>query len=343
MKPPRDKNEALNLLARAFVVGDQERLRDFVDKGPGYYREIFATYFQNPFLRLTDDERRVLPNMRPAALAKLVEARDEATRSKAPKYVVFCMPKSGSSFVKSALQYALEMPFASLTGFAASGMSSAFGMNGREQEFDEMAIARSVLMYENGFVAQHHTRFTYYLGLQMSLFGLTPIVTVRNIFDCIVSFDDMMIAWRRETAPADGWKADAQFALPAHYPELEPGERYWILARSFGVWLVNFYLSWKRGGPKLSPPPLQIRYEEHVLAPERLADLLASRYAFSEAQRARLSAYVHAPDRTQARLNVGRQGRGAERIPRKVRAFLTDYAAAFRPELDDEDLAYLVA
>lgn len=323
------------------MVDDQLRLRQFLEREPGYYRDIITAYQKNPFLRLTPDEREALSRMQPAELAHLIGARDAATQSSAPKYVVFCMPKSGSSFVKSALQHALGLPFASLTGFAPQGASSHFGMNGREQELDEMAIARSVLSCRDGFVAQHHTRFTYYLGLQMQMFGLTPIVTVRNVFACIVSFDDMMMA-ARSAAVRDAWKADPQFALPEGYAELEADRRYWLLAHSYGVWLINFYLSWRRGRTKLNPAPLEIRYEDHVLAPDRLVDLLGARLQMSDEQRARLGAFAHAPDRSRARLNVGRRGRGAEQLPREVRRFLTDYAEAFRGELGAEDLDYLL-
>jgi hypothetical protein len=342
MKPPKDKDEALRLLARSFVFNEQLKLRRFVDRNEAYYRNILSTYLHNPFLRLTEDERAVAARVQPPELGQLIAIRDAVSRSKAPRPVVFCMPKSGSSFVQSAIKQALDLPLVSLTSFGTPGLSSHFGMNGREQELDELAVLRAVLTSPAGFVAQHHTRYTPYLALQMNLFGLTPVVTVRNVFDCIVSFDDMMVDWRR-TTPGEPWASDAQFALPADYPQRPAEERYAILAPSFGVWLVNFYLSWKRGSGQNHVTPLVIRYEDRVLGPDRLIADLCGHLSLSDAQKARLAGYVAAPDKRQSRLNVGKRGRGLEMIPQKVRAFLTDYAAAFRPELGDEDLAYLVA
>jgi hypothetical protein len=333
--------ESLSRLGDAFLPEEQLRLREGHEKSPAYYEAIRAAYLRNPFLRLTEDEVAVLSASEPEALGQLIAARHAATSSSAPKYVVFCMPKSGSSFVQSALQHALQAPFMSLTSFGSSRQSSNFGMNGREQELDEMALARAVLTSPQGFVAQHHTRYTPYLGLQMKLYGLTPIVTVRNVFDCLVSFDEMMLSWR-QARPRDPWISDAQFALPANYAELDPAARYRLLAPSFGIWLINFYLSWKRGARQGFVAPLGIRYEDHVLAPERLVERLAAQIPMTSEQAARLETFAHNPARTRSRFNVGRRGRGTELVQPAIRAFLANYAAAFRGELSEDDLTYLV-
>jgi hypothetical protein len=333
--------QALRRLEDSYLPEEQLRLREGFERSPAYYAAIRAAYLRNPFLRLTEDEAAVLAKTEPEALGHLIAARDAATRSKTLKIVVFCMPKSGSSYVQSALQHALQLPFVSLTSFGALRQSSNFGMNAREQELDAMALARAVLISPQGFVAQHHTRYTPYLALQMRLFGLTPIVTLRNVFDALVSFDDMMMAWRR-SRPTDPWISDAQFALPANFVDLAPAERYQILAPSFGVWLINFYLSWKRGFGQRLVKPLVLRYEDHVLAPERLVERLTAFIEMRDEQKARLQAFARQPDRTKARFNVGRSGRGREQVPEATRRFLADYAGAFRSELTDEDLDYLI-
>jgi hypothetical protein len=174
----------------------------------------------------------------------------------------------------------------------------------------------------------------------LGLFRMTPIVTVRNIFDCIVSFDEMMLAWRRSN-PSGNWVSDAQFALPANFPELPPEDRYRILAPSYGVWLINFYLSWKRARAQ-GLAPLMIRYEDHVLDPDRLVEALCGHLKLSREQKQRLAEYAHQPDRRRARLNVGRRGRGLELIPERTRGFLAEYAEAFRAELGQEEFDYLV-
>src|SRR5262249_35279753 len=163
----------------------------------------------------------------------LIAARHQAMRPQARRYVVCSMPKSGSSFLKAALEVALPLPAVSLTSFGNTELSSLFGMNAREQELDELALVKAALLNPHGFVAQHHTRYTPYLSLQMRAYGLTPIVTTRNIPDALVSFDDMMLAWRAEAGP-EGWLGDTPFALPRGYADLAPEARIALLARSLG-------------------------------------------------------------------------------------------------------------
>jgi hypothetical protein len=341
MQAPKDKAEALARLERSFIPAEQRQLREFLRHEDGYYADIARTYLKNPFLQLSADEAEVLRAMKPEALGALVAARDAATRSRSPRYAVFCMPKSGSSFIQTSLQRALNLPFLSLTSFGLLSLSSHFGMNSREQELDELALIRAVLTAPGGFVAQHHTRYSTYLGLQMKLYGIQPIVTVRNILDCIVSFDEMMLAWRKGKGE-QAWTADAQFALPSDYPELEPEARYTILAHAFGTWLINFYLSWKRAESQ-GAEPLIIRYEDYVLDKDRLIELLAGHLKMAPEQKERLAAYVREPDQRSARLNVGRRGRGAEKVGEPIRRFLGDYARLFRADLTEEEIAYLVA
>jgi hypothetical protein len=277
--------------------------------------------------------------LRPPTVGHLIAARDAAMRSKSPRYAVFCMPKSGSSFIKSALQAALQLPFVSLTSVGGIRQSSELGMNSREQELDELALTKWSLSCYDGFVAQHHTRYSTYLARQLNLYGITPIVTVRNILDCITSFDDMMLEARMNS---DSWTMDPQFILPENYAKLDRNARYEIITPSYGVWLINFYLSWKRCIHQSIISPLVIKYEDHVLNGDMLIEVLAGYVGMSESQRDRLRDFVHEPDATLSRLNVGRSGRGAATVPEHLQAFLADYAGLFRSELTEDDIRYLV-
>lgn len=327
---------------RSSSPAEQAELREGVRGESDYYSLIATTYFANPFFRLTDDERTALErSLTPPGLRDILRARDAASTSTSPKFAVFCMPKSGSSFVQSALQHALELPLVTLTGIGTGRLNSHYGMNAREQELDEMAIAKAVVMNGRGFVAQHHTRHTAFLALQLRYFGIRPIVTFRNLLDCIVSFDDMMCDWRKAAA-SPAWINDAQFALPANYPELDPKRRYNLLARSYGVWLIQFYLSWMRGVRHEMVSPVILRYEDHVLDPGRFVDTLSGRLALTTEQAQRLLDYAKSPDRAKSRLNVGRSGRGRESAPPEARDFLLEYANHFNDEISDEEVAYLI-
>lgn len=334
------RREAYNRLLRSASPSEQLALREALG-GDGYYRHIRSIYLDNPFFKLVDDEvAHFASRNEDDPLNALILARDTASKSRAPKYAVFCMPKSGSSFVQSALQTALELPFVSMTGAGSGSASSRFGMNAREQELDELAIVKSILTSPDGFVAQVHTRCTPYLARQLAFYGIAPIVTMRNVLDCIVSFDEMMLTWRAGRGE-NGWMTDAQFALPADYSELDDQARYRILARSFGTWLIGFYLSWRRCTQKKLVDPIFLRYEVDVLDPPEFVRKMAEMTRMTEAQIARLADYAQNPDRERSRLGVGVKGRGSRIDPATVDG-LVEYARTFGDELPEAEIRYLI-
>jgi hypothetical protein len=342
METAEAPSSALGRALRTPYPREQMRLREPLRQAGDYMAALRTLYVHNPFFRLTETEAEALTGgAGREPMAGLIAARHRAVSASAPRYVVFCMPKSGSSFLKSALAHALDLPVVSLTCFGNIQLSSMFGMNGREQEMDELALVRAGLVTPQGFVAQHHTRYTPYLGLQMEAFGLRPLVTQRNILDALVSFDDMMLQGRPAHAPT-AWVVDTPFAIPAGYASLEPAARYRIIGASLGVWLVQFHLSWLRAQRQGQVRPLVVRYEEDILDPARLTARLGDAFGLDEAQRARLFDFARHPDPARARLNVGRPGRGRERIPTDVRDALVAYAGAFGDEIPPADVAYLL-
>jgi hypothetical protein len=338
-----DQSRAVDGLVRATDPEVQSRFKDVLRQDPDHYpQRLLEIYLSNPVLRLDEGEVSAIRGVAQSTmLGDLVALRNAAAVSSAPRYAVFCMPKSGSSFIKSALQFSLQLPFVSLTGFTPPAGASMFGMNPREQEIDDLAVLKAAFQYPAGFVAQHHTRCSPYLGRQMEFFGIRPIVTIRNILDCIVSFDDMMRQWRGNGGPKH-WMFDPQFALPLDYERRDAEDRYTVLTHSLGIWLINFYLSWRRGARHGLVKPIVIRYEEEVLAPDRLLQVLTRNFDFDAAQSARLTAFVASPDKKRARLNVGRKGRGEEMLPEHLKAFLASYVALFRGEFSEDEIRYLV-
>jgi hypothetical protein len=341
MKVPKHQEAFLREVMTAGSPKRQRSLRAMI-QGEDYDDHIENAYLMNPFFRLTEEESRTFnEDQDPSAIRRLIAARDAASRATTPKYSVFCMPKSGSSFVRTALQFALNLPVMSLTSFGTPGASSFFGMNSREQEIDELALTKAILKAPDGFISQNHTRYSMYLALQMRTFQITPIITVRNILDCIVSFDDMMMTWRTGQGE-HAWLSDAQFALPMDYTELEAARRFEILGRSFGVWLISFFLSWKRCGRQDLISPIMVKYEEDILDRDRFVELITSHIPMSDFQRERLARYAGNPDRKRARLNVGVSGRGRQAIPEHVVEFLLDHVKVFHGEISEDEMRYLI-
>jgi len=341
MEAERQRVEFLREAVRTASPERQRSLRAMIDydaQDPA----VEIAYLQNPFFVLTEAEARAVwedPN--PSAIRRLIAARDAASRIKATNYAVFCMPKSGSSFTNSALLYALRLPSVSLTSFGTAGASSHFGMNSREQEIDELALTKAILRAPGGFISQVHTRYSMYLALQMRTFSISPIVTIRNLLDCIVSLDDMMMSWRSGLGETS-WLSDPPFALPKTYTDLEPTTRLEVLGRSFGVWLIGFYLSWKRGEAQKLVKPLVIRYEEGILDKDRFVELITGHIPMSDEQKRRLVEYTHNPDRVKSRLNVGVSGRGRQMVPETVVEFLLDHISVFRDEISEDEVRYLI-
>ncbi len=342
MKTTDPAREALDRLLRTPLPKKTHELREALRRAEDYVDALRSIYFQNPLFQLTDEEGQALrAGLGDTPLASLVAARHAAMQPAGRRYIVCCMPKSGSSFLKVALETATQLPPASLTSFGNTWLSSQFGMNPREQELDELALVKTALLHPRGYVAQHHTRYTTYLGLQMVAYGLTPIVTLRNIPDALVSFDDMMVAWRSGPGPKT-WTSDTPFALPLDYAELAPGARIALLARSLGVWMIQFHLSWLRGREQNLVAPLVIRYEEDILDPERLTRRLSETLGLDAAETERLLAFAERPDAERSRLNVGKAGRGRERVPDDVRTFLREYAESFAGEIPAADVESLL-
>ena len=190
-------------------------------------------------------------------------------------------------------------------------------------------------------MAQHHTRCSAYLAFQMKFFGIVPMLTVRNILDCIVSFDDMMLATRAD-GDVQAWAADPQFSLPLNYKDLKAGTRYDLLARSLGIWLVGFFLSWKRCERAGLIAPIRLRYEADILDKDRFVEIISREIPLSEDQLGRLRDYAREPDKTKSRFNVGESGRGRRMIPGHITRFLLEYAVNFRDEITMEELDYLI-
>lgn len=341
LKAPASREECLAAMARTSSVELQLQLRKELPPET-YYADIAELYITNPFFPLTDDEFAYFTRTaRQGHASSLLISREAARRSTTPRYGVFCMPKSGSSFVTTALQAALQLRKVSLTGVGREQVHSTLGMNSREQEVDEFALVKAILTSPAGFVSQTHTRYSMYLGLQISQFGVRPLVTVRNILDCIVSFDEMMRKERRGRRD-DGWLVDAQFALPLDFQDRDDTARYDLLARSFGVWLIAFYLSWKRCARQSYVRPLWVRYEEHVLNTDRLLRLLSQGLNLRPDQFARLHDYLADPDRQRSRFNVGTAGRGRERVPEAAIEFLLSHARLFSAEISEDEVRYLI-
>lgn len=267
-------------------------------------------------------------------LSELVmRARLTVSRSRQPNILVACAPKSASTFIAAALSRAIGVPQVTLatpTFSAASG--SVLGSNLREQETDELAMMRAGLN-GRGYVAQQHIRCTPYLARQMDLYRVKPIVTIRNIFDTLVSLDDMFLKWRSTLRPGNANFFDD--GLPARYTEMEREERFHLLAEANCVWYIRFFLSWKRMEEAGLVRPLWVSYETDFLGDKHELGRKVAAFVGPDLCDADRVAETFADNSggEKLRLNKGVAGRGAD-VPGAVRDKVRTIFSRFAGEAD---------
>lgn len=206
------------------------------------------------------------------------------------------------------------------------------GANLREQETDDLALLRNGLN-ERGYVAQHHIRCTPFLARQIALYGIKPIVTVRNIFDTLVSLDDMLLQWRAVDLP--GNPAFFDDGMPATYTKLDDEARFDMLTDATCVWYVKFLLSWQKCEAAGLVAPLWVSYEDDFIADkERLGTRIADFIGSENADAGQIAAcFADTRNGAALRLNKGVAGRG-DKIPAKTRERIVAICRCYAGEGD---------
>jgi hypothetical protein len=185
-------------------------------------------------------------------------------------------------------------------------------------------------------VAQHHTKGSPYTAQILSAYNFRVIVQTRNVFDILVSADDMLKDWNVSNPKYQG-----AASLPLDFNTLEVKTRYDLLAKGLGIWCINFYVSWLRQR-SMGTKFLHVDYNKDIAADigdklslgKKLSDFLS----LDEMQSQNLKSLFEKDqiDETQSRFNRGVSNRGLE-VPSCVRGYLIDYAKQFSSELDAGD------
>jgi len=306
---------------------------------------IKAVIQNNPLLKL--DAKSLLevfemPSSQVLELSKLSDSlslsRQASMHINNKSLLISAMPKSGSSFFVQLLSQGLDANFVSLTG--TSTRSSLQGANGREQELDELALCKNVLSMKR-FVAQHHMKGTPFLTNLLSNYSIQTIVLTRNIFDQLVSVDDMNMSNPGWLEPFAQWS----MKLPIHYNQLEKQERLEYIAYKVGVWCIDFYLSWvrlKKQGSQHFVVPYERYLSNNSGDKKLLINDLKSYLQLDDKESQKLLALIATDTISQeeSRFNKGVSGRGDE-VPEQAKKFLLKQAKLYKDELTDEDMYLL--
>lgn len=253
------------------------------------------------------------------------------------RILIAAFPKSASSYLSTQLSLGLNLPFRHLT--TSSAYMSQLALNGREQELCELALCRRALD-DVGFVAQHHMKATPYLLSILNQYQVKVILTIRNIFDALISFDDMMMK--------GGWQQpfmQGASKIPLNYSEMKKDKRLILLANSTGIWYLDFYLSWLRL-QQAGSNHLIISYEKHIskntgdkeLLFNDLVKYLNLNPSESTGLRKKLLSDKFSIEKS--RFNKGVAGRGHE-LPSAAKEHLINHAMFFETELTKPHLQIL--
>ncbi len=267
--------------------------------------------------------------------------RIKAKKNLSKKIIVFCQPKSGSTFLTNLIAKSLNLDTQNLNTFAYSPTN--FGINGRNQELCEFALIKSILNTnkKGGFVAQHHTKANMFLINQINFFKFKPIILTRNIYDSLVSLDDFIISGHRHANENKypNFFTNGDEIVPKNYMEFDFEKRLDFLTKFYGTWYVQFYLTWKRMAHAVNDGVCWITYENAILNKKNLETNISEFLNLNKSEISNLRHIFNDPKSIHTRFNKGVSGRG-NKIKDKSKTFLRSYAEYFS-EFDKNDFINL--
>lgn len=216
--------------------------------------------------------------------------------------LIACMPKSGSTFLSNTVSR--------LPNFRKASLVQHYGRV--EQDLD---LAMTLRKNRYDYVAQHHVKYNRNTRLAIEAFDIKPVVLVRNLFDCVISFRDHL--HRESTIAPVAWIGE-DHRLNSD-DELEA-----MIAHLVIPWYISFYVSWQQ-----IPDKLVVNYKEMIGDPSGTIMQIAT-YAGLDISDDQIEQALLLRDEKRDRHNVGQVGRGealsdeSKDIIRRFRSFYPD-------------------
>lgn len=213
---------------------------------------------------------------------------------RAPRIVINCMPKTGSTSLMTILAHLPGMKTAKLYPFSGH----------REQEMSRVCLARAG---KGPLVAQIHCKYSSHTAELLTRFKLSQVLLRRDLFDVCVSLRDHILndkdRWPIESSPT------LQFDVPP--ATLDEEELLVYICRVAMPWYINYHVGWRS-----RPGYLALRYEDMIRDMHgTVAEVVA--YAGAGFSDAEITQAIDAASKRPTRRNVGVAGRGRT-LPRKA-------------------------
>jgi len=148
----------------------------------------------------------------------------------------------------------------------------------------------------------------------MHVFGLKPVVLVRNLYDIVISLDDHLLGESDVTAMA---------YVPRDFATWPSKRRHEFIAKMMMPWYFNFYVSWSD-----CPDVLMVQYTELVADPLATISRVVAHAGISCTPKM-IAAALSTVRARNTRFNVGKSGRGAE-LPDEVRELVKQQTMYYR-------------
>lgn len=204
-------------------------------------------------------------------------------RRKRTHILIACLPKTGSTFLAETM--------GALPGLKRFRLTPAWGT--REQELCQIRLSRANHL---DYIAQHHLRNSEWTQKLLADYGVSTVVLLRNLPDCVVSVCDHL---RREPQSSPM----AHFT-PEQISAMTDDQLQEAVVRFVMPWYINFCMGWLQ-----EPKALFVRYEDVVHNPSAaIAEIL--KYAQASYTAEGIEAALKKVQEKQMRFNVGIAGRG---------------------------------
>ncbi|PLW79491.1 hypothetical protein C0585_07615 [Candidatus Woesearchaeota archaeon] len=225
------------------------------------------------------------------------------------------MPKSGSTFLRKTME--------EITGYKARNWLLYGGR--REQEIDFLAIMFN--SFGNKIITQHIIGHEFSLKI-FKAYNIKPIVTLRSIFDIVISTRDHFLKESCELSQA--------YIEKNEFSKLSKEKQYDLIIDLVVPWHINFFISWKKSKEQYKNI-LFVNFEDLTLKKEKTINRILKHLGLNYPQEKIINIIKKTSGSKGTRFNKGLSGRGFKELNKNQIERIKRFASYY-PEIDFTDI-----